>query len=186
MNETMLLLFLEFFKIGLFAVGGGPATIPFLMDLTEKYDWYTMQQLTNMIAISESTPGPVGLNMATYAGVQTVGILGGVISTAGLVIPSVIIIIIVAKFMEGFSENKYVKAAFYGIRPAVTGLIGCAVLGICKVSLFANSGAETVPAVKTIVLCAMIFGLLQIKQLSKLHPALWIFTAAVIGVVFRF
>lgn len=96
MRELVFLLFGEFFKIGLFAVGGGPATLPFLMDLTEKYDWYTMQQLTNMVAISESTPGPIGLNMATYAGVQTLGVFGGVVATAGLVMPSVIVITIIA------------------------------------------------------------------------------------------
>lgn len=186
MRELILLLFWEFFKIGLFAVGGGPATLPFLMDLTEKYDWYTMQQLTNMVAISESTPGPIGLNMATYAGVQTLGVFGGVVATAGLVLPSIVIIIIIARFMEGFSENRFVKAAFYGIRPAVTALIATAVWGICKVSLFTQSGQELIPAVKTIVLCIAIFGLLQIKKLNKLHPAVWIFSAAVIGVVFRF
>ncbi len=186
MRELIFLLFGEFFKIGLFAVGGGPATLPFLMDLTEKYDWYTMQQLTNMVAISESTPGPIGLNMATYAGVQTLGWFGGVVATAGLVLPSVIVITIVAKFMEGFSENRFVKAAFYGIRPAVTALIASAVWGICKVSLFAESGGQMVPALKTIVLCVVIFGCLQVKKLSKLHPGVWILAAAFIGVVFRF
>nr|MBQ8252826.1 chromate transporter [Lachnospiraceae bacterium] len=182
----MVLLFAEFFKIGLFAVGGGPATLPFLMDLTEKYDWFSMEQLTNMVAISESTPGPLGLNMATYAGVQTIGVFGGLISTMGLVIPSIIVITIIAKFMEGFSENRFVKAAFYGIRPAVTALIAAAVFGICKVSLFAVSDGQLVPEIKTILLCVFIFGLLQIKKLSKIHPVLWILSAAVIGVVFRF
>ncbi len=186
MRELVFLLFGEFFKIGLFAVGGGPATLPFLMDLTEKYDWYTMQQLTNMVAISESTPGPIGLNMATYAGVQTLGVFGGVVATAGLVMPSVIVITIIAKFMEGFSENRLVKAAFYGIRPAVTALIASAVWGICRVSLFTQSEGRMVPALKTIVLCVMIFGFLQVKRLNKLHPAVWILAAAFIGVVFRF
>ena len=133
--DTILLLFWEFFKVGLFAVGGGPATLPFLMDLAEKRPWFTMQDLTNMVAISESTPGPLGLNMATYAGVQTLGIFGGLVSTLGLVLPSVVIIILIAKFLDNFSQNKYVRGAFYGIRPAVTALIAAAVLGICKVSL---------------------------------------------------
>ena len=186
MKELVLLLFGEFFKIGLFAVGGGPATLPFLMDLTEKYDWYTMQQLTNMVAISESTPGPIGLNMATYAGVQTMGVFGGLVATTGLVLPSIIVITIIAKFMEGFSENRFVKAAFYGIRPAVTALIASAVWGICKVSLFTENGGQMLPEVKTIVLCILIFGLLQIKKLNKLHPIVWILSAAVIGVAFRF
>lgn len=184
--DTILLLFWEFFKVGLFAVGGGPATLPFLMDLAEKRPWFTMQDLTNMVAISESTPGPLGLNMATYAGVQTLGIFGGLVSTLGLVLPSVVIIILIAKFLDNFSQNKYVKGAFYGIRPAVTALIAAAVLGICKVSLFTETGAGLEPAVKTIILCVIMFVVLQIKKLNRVHPAIWILAAAVIGVVFRF
>lgn len=184
--KELFLLFGEFFKIGLFAVGGGPATLPFLMDLTEKYDWFTMKQLTNMVAISESTPGPIGLNMATYAGVQTMGVFGGAVSTMGLVIPSIVVIILIAKFMEGFSENRFVKAAFWGIRPAVTALIAAAVLGICKVSLFVVSDEQLLPEIKTICLCVVIFGLLQIKKLEKIHPIVWILSAAIIGIVFRF
>ena len=121
--KTALLLFLEFMKIGFVAVGGGPATLPYLMELTTKYDWYTMEDLTNMIAVSESTPGPLGLNMATYAGFRTLGVFGGVVSTAGLVIPSLIIIILIAKFLNDFNENKYVKGAFSAIRPAVCAII---------------------------------------------------------------
>ncbi len=120
MITTALELFWEFFKIGLFAVGGGPATLPFLMDLTNAKPWYTMEQLTNMIAISESTPGPLGLNMSTYAGFQTLGLFGGLVSSFGLVLPSVVIIILIARFLDNFSQNPYVRAAFYGIRPAVT------------------------------------------------------------------
>ncbi len=186
MKDLAFLLFLEFFKIGLFAVGGGPATIPFLIDLTEKYDWFSMEQLTNMVAISESTPGPIGLNMATYAGVQALGVFGGVVATAGLVFPSIVIIIMIARFMEDFSENRFVKAAFFGIRPAVTALIASAVWGICKVSLFVDNGTKSAPAIKTILLCLVIFAMLQIKKLNKLHPAVWILSAAVIGMVFRF
>ena len=98
--SKLLDLFFSFFKIGLFAVGGGPATIPYLMDLTEAKDWYTMKELTNMIAISESTPGPLGINMATYAGFTTAGVAGGIIATLGLVTPSVIVIIIIARFLN--------------------------------------------------------------------------------------
>lgn len=184
-NE-MLLMFWEFMKIGLFAVGGGPATLPYLMDLTEKFDWYTMEDLTNMIAISESTPGPLGLNMATYAGFHTLGTFGGVVSTLGLVLPSVIIIILIAKFLENFNENKYVQGAFAGIRPAVTALIASAVYGVCKVSLVIRTETGYQPAVKTIVLCVIVFGLLQVKKLQKYHPALWLLFAVVIGIVFRF
>lgn len=179
-------LFFSFFKIGLFAVGGGPASIPYLMDLTKQRDWFTMGELTNMIAVSESTPGPVGLNMATYAGFSAAGIWGGLVASLGLVTPSVVIIILIARFLKDFSENPYVKAAFWGVRPAVTALIAAAVYNLCKVSLFVETSDGTVPAVKTIVLAVIMFGCMQIKSLKKLHPALWLLTAAVIGVVFRF
>lgn len=182
----ILLMFLEFMKIGLFAVGGGPATLPYLMDLTEKYDWYTMEDLTNMIAISESTPGPLGLNMATYAGFHTLGVFGGVVSTLGLVIPSIVIIVLVAKFLENFNENKFVQGAFSGIRPAVTALIAAAVYQVCKVSLVVETESGYAPAVKTIVLCVVVFFFLQVKALKKYHPALWLLVAAVVGIVFRF
>ena len=185
MNK-LLDLFFSFFKIGLFAVGGGPATIPYLMDLTETKDWYTMKELTDMIAISESTPGPLGINMATYAGFSTAGIVGGIIATLGLVTPSVIIIIIIARFLNNFSENRYVKAAFFGIRPAVTALIAMAVYNLCKVSLFVETDAGFVPAVKTMILAIVVFFAMQNKKLKKLHPAYWLLAAAVIGVVFRF
>lgn len=185
MNK-LLDLFFSFFKIGLFAVGGGPATIPYLMDLTETKDWYTMKELTDMIAISESTPGPLGINMATYAGFSTAGIVGGIIATLGLVTPSVIVIIIIARFLNNFSENRYVKAAFFGIRPAVTALIAMAVYNLCKVSLFVETDAGFVPAVKTMILAIVVFFAMQNKKLKKLHPACWLLAAAVIGVVFRF
>ena len=178
-------LFISFFKIGLFAVGGGPATIPYLMDLTETKDWFTMEELTNMIAISESTPGPLGLNMATYAGYTAAGPLGGLIASLGLVFPSVVVIILIAKFLQNFSDNKYVKAAFFGIRPAVTALIAMAVYNLCKVSLFIETAEGIRPAIKTMIL-AVVFVLMQNKKLKKLHPALWLLAAAVIGVVFRF
>lgn len=187
MIELAGLLFYEFFKIGLFAVGGGPATIPYLMDLTVSRPWFSMQQLTDMIAIAESTPGPIGLNMATYAGVSTLGIWGGLVATLGLVMPSVIVIILIAKFLENFNENRFVKAAFYAIRPAVAGLIGAAVYSLASVSLFEIDEAGAMhPAIPTIILAVVIFGLLQVKQLQKLHPVFWFIGAAVIGIVFRF
>jgi len=187
MNFTLMIqIFWEFMKIGMFAVGGGPATLPYLMDLTERFDWYTMEELTNMIAISESTPGPLGLNMATYAGFHTLGTFGGVVSTLGLVIPSIVVIIIIAKFLEGFNENKYVKGAFYGIRPAVTAIIAASVYQVCKVSLGTVTESGFEPAIPTIILCVIVFGLLQVKKLQKFHPAIWLLIAAVVGMVFRF
>ncbi len=184
--DRLLALFISFFKIGLFAVGGGPATIPYLMDLTTTRDWFTMQELTNMIAISESTPGPVGLNMATYAGFTTAGVLGGITASAGLVVPSIVVIILIARFLKDFSGNRYVKAAFGGIRPAVTALIAMAVYNLCKVSLFVETQNGLQPAVKTIFLAVIIFFAMRLKKLQHLHPAIWLLIAAVVGIVFRF
>lgn len=184
--SNLLDLFISFFKIGLFAIGGGPATIPYLMDLTTVRDWFTMKELTNMIAISESTPGPLGLNMATYAGFTAAGVLGGVIASLGLVFPSVVIIILIARFLKDFNENKYVKAAFFGIRPAVTALIAMAVFNLCKVSLFIEKEGATVPAFKTIALAVAVFVLMQNQKLKKMHPGISLLFAAVIGAVFRF
>ena len=185
MITTALELFWEFFKIGLFAVGGGPATLPFLMDLTNAKPWYTMEQLTNMIAISESTPGPLGLNMSTYAGFQTLGLFGGLVSSFGLVLPSVVIIILIARFLDNFSQNPYVRAAFYGIRPAVTALIGAAVFGLCRVSLFTETDGVLKPEVGSMIIAVVVFGLLQVKCLKKLHPALWFLLGAGIGIILR-
>lgn len=184
--KTMILLFLEFMKIGFIAVGGGPATLPYLMELTDKYDWYTMEDLTNMIAVSESTPGPLGLNMSTYAGFNTLGLFGGLVSTLGLVIPSLIIIILIAKFLENFNENKYVKGAFAGIRPAVAAIILVSVLKVCRVSLFSIADGVYTPEIKTIVLCIIVFALLQVKKLQKYHPGFWLLFAAIVGLVFQF
>ena len=111
-------LFLEFCKVGLFSVGGGLATIPFLTDLGERTGWFTSGQLADMIAISESTPGPMGVNMATYVGFTSGGPLGGVIATLGLVFPSVIIILIISKFLQKFRQSKVVDGVFYGLRAA--------------------------------------------------------------------
>lgn len=185
MTQIPLLMF-EFFKTGLFAIGGGPATIPFLMDMAEKRPWFTMQELSDMIAISESTPGPIGLNMATFAGFKTSGVIGGVLSTLALVIPSIIIIIIIAKFLDGFQENPIVKAVFKGIRPAVTALIAAAVINLIQVSLFVEEAGVMTPRIKSCILCVIVFGLLQWKKLKKMHPAMWFLIAAVVGIVFQF
>lgn len=117
------LLFYEFFKIGLFAIGGGAVTIPFLFDLIEKYDWYSKEELVNMIAVSQSTPGPIGVNMATFAGFQTAGIWGGIISTAGLVLPSLIIVILISKMLRKYVNTPCWFEIMQTIRPVVIALI---------------------------------------------------------------
>ena len=180
-----LILAYEFFKIGLFSIGGGMATLPFLMDLTRKYDWFTVSELTNMVAISESTPGPVGINMATYAGYNAAGILGAIVATISLTAPAWIIIIMIAKCLENFSENANVKAAFYGIRPAVAALIGYAVWELLKIALVSAAEGKMEINLINAAVCIVTFALLQIKKLGKLHPLVWIAAGACIGIVLK-
>ena len=186
-------LFWEFFKTGLFAVGGGMATIPFLSAMADKTGWFTQQQLADMIAVGESTPGPIGVNMATFVGFTTGGIPGAVIATLGLVTPSVIIILIIARVLESFRQNTYVDAAFYGLRPCSLGLIAAAGLLVVKISLldfdlFAQSGVWTdLFRWKAVALAAVLLVFTRcVKKTKKLHPVVFILASALIGVVFKF
>ena len=178
-------LFFEFFKTGLFAVGGGLATLPFLYDIAEKYPWFTKASLSDMLAVSESTPGPIGVNMATYAGFSAAGILGGITATFGLVLPSVIVIVLVAKALDKFSENKYVINAFYGLRPAVCALIATAGVEVIKTSLLnpelyaKTKRLADMFNIKYLVLFALIF---IINKKIKLHPIFIILLSAVCGI----
>ena len=190
----LLTLFFEFFKTGLFAVGGGMATLPFLYDMSARHpDWFTTAQLADMIAVSESTPGPIGVNMATYVGFRTAGVLGGLITTLGLVAPSVIIILIVARVLKQFRENKYVDAAFYGLRPCSVGLIAAAGVLVVKIALFdfdayALSGSlSDLFKVKALILAAVLLVLTRaVKATKKLHPIFFIVGSAAVGVLFSF
>lgn len=184
--KLALRLFWEFFKIGLFAVGGGPATLPYLMELTNRFDWFSLKELTDMIAVSESTPGPLGVNMATYAGFEAFGLFGGIISTIGLVVPSIIVITIIAAYFDKMNQNEKVQAAFKGVRPAVTAVIGAAVFNLCRVSLFNADVSGISPIWKTIILSIIVLSLLQIKKLKTMHPFLWFVFGAIIGIVFLF
>ena len=186
-------LFYEFFKTGLFAIGGGMATLPFLYDMADKTGWFTAAQLSDMIAISESTPGPIGVNMATYVGYTTGGIIGGIIATIGLITPSIIVIIIIAFFLKSFRENKYVDAAFYGLRPASTGLIAGAgstvvMITLFKLDLFKQTGSIiNLFDWKALVLAVIIFILTNyVKVTKKLHPVVFIAGSAIVGIVFGF
>lgn len=183
--NVYLQLFIEFFQIGLFAVGGGPATIPFLMDLARRVDWYTQADVASMLAVSESTPGPLGINMATYAGYHAAGFFGGVLATLSLVLPSLIVIILIARLLENFSENAYVQAAFRVIRPAVTGLIAAAVLGIFRTALFTGADGSFQVPVFSVFLCILFFAGMNGKKLKKLHPVVWILAGAAFGIVFQ-
>ena len=185
---TFLQLFFEFFKAGLFAIGGGLATIPFLTDIGSRTGWFTAGDLANMIAISESTPGPMGVNMATYVGFVTRGIPGAIISTLGLVTPSVIVILIIAAFLKAFRHNRYVEAAFYGLRPASTAMVAAAGLSVVAITLL-NTGAagQAIVNWKALALAAVILVLTRwVKPTKGLHPIVFILASAVVGVVFNF
>ena len=185
-------LFWEFFKVGLLSVGGGLATLPFLYSLGAKTGWFSTADVANMLAVSESTPGPIGVNMATYAGFDCGGVLGGVVATLGLVTPSVIVIVLIAMALQAFRTNKYVDAAFYTLHPASTGLIaaaGWSVFALVLVNLDAYRASYQLADLlqwKNLILFAVIWVLTNlVKPLKKLHPVVFLALAAVVGIVFR-
>ena len=185
-------LFWEFFKVGLFSVGGGLATLPFLYSLGAKTGWFSTADVANMLAVSESTPGPIGVNMATYAGFDCAGVLGGVVATLGLVTPSVIVIVLIAMALQAFRTNKYVDAAFYTLHPASTGLIaaaGWSVFALVLVNFDAYRASYQQADLlqwKNLILFAVIWVLTNlVKPLKKLHPVVFLALAAVVGIVFR-
>ena len=168
------------------------ATVPFLYDMGARHGWFTEAQLADMIAVADSTPGPIGVNMATYVGYTTAGFFGSLLATFSLVLPSVIIILIVAKVLQAFKENFYVKSAFYALRPASTGLIaaaGCTVaaISILNLPLFKETGNITdIISLPSLILCAVLLVLTNIKPLKKLHPVAFIALSAIVGIVFKF
>lgn len=164
-------LFWEFFKIGLFAVGGGLVTIPFLFELTKKFDWFTAQELMDMIAVSQSTPGPVGINMATYAGFKTAGVFGGITATFGLALPSLIIVILVSKLLSRYAENLFVDDIMTAIRPA-----GIALILQAGIELFKLSVTDYFSFV-------IMLGFLILIYFYKKSPIFYIILSAIVGVV---
>ena len=175
-----LLLAFEFFKIGLFAVGGGLATIPFLYDLIDTYGWFSEQMLTNMIAISEATPGPIGVNMATYVGyLSSNSYLGAITTSLALIAPSIIVTNIIAKFLESFKTNKYVTWVFYGLRASVCALVCIAALTIFKSALLPNDQF----ILKHFIL--FLIGVFITMKYKKLHPIALIVSGAILGIIFQ-
>ncbi len=186
---TLLRLMFEFFKTGLFAVGGGLATLPFLYEISDKTGWFSHADIADMIAISESTPGAIGINMSTYAGFKTMGVPGGLIATVGLALPSIIVILIIARFLNKFRNNPLVEGAFYGLRPASIAMITAAGLNVAKVALvnlnaYGMSGNLGDMFIwKAIILAVLIF--IGQKKL-KWHPVVFIAISAVVGILFQF
>jgi chromate transporter len=176
----------EFFKTGLFAVGGGLATVPFLKEMSVNYGWFTVSDLSTMIAVSESTPGPIGINMATYIGNHMFGFFGGLATTLSLIAPSVITICIIARILEKFKDSKAVKAVFDGLRPAVVGFILSAVLSIVIAALFHAEawGSGDIAALfnfPSLIIFALMLGYYKWKP--DTHPILLITVAAAAGII---
>ena len=190
-------LYLRFFMTGLFAVGGGLATIPFLQEMAETTGWFTAAELADMIAVSEYTPGAMGVNMATYVGYTTAGVLGDIIATMGLITPSIIIILIVAKILDKFRTNKYVQWAFYGLRAASVALISVATLAVAEMALLKGDISALAGGAGAGSSIAGIFGLLDFKciflavlifmgmrKFKKIHPSVFIGISALAGIIF--
>ena len=192
-------LFYEFFKTGLFTIGGGMATVPFLYKMSDATGWFTHSELANMIAVGESTPGPIGVNMATYVGFVTgmdqgglaFALLGSVIATLGLVAPSYIVITIIAAFLKSFRDNKYVDFAFYGLRPASAGLIAAAGISVLQTALmfpeelakgFSLQAINWLGCILAIVLWILTN---KVKKTKGLHPVVFILASALIGIVLQ-
>lgn len=163
----------EFFKIGLLAVGGGLVTVPFLFDLAETYGWFTTTELTDMIAVSQSTPGPMGINMATYAGFTTAGVSGALAATLSEVLPSMIVIYIVSHILDKWAQNRYVTGVLAAIRPAVMALILFAGWAIAKI---------TIIDVKTLVILA---ALVAVMRFYKKNAIFYIVISAAIGLLLK-
>lgn len=187
MMMLYLRLFYEFFKTGLFSVGGGLATLPFLYDISDRMGWFTHEQVADMLAISESTPGPIGINMATYAGFTTGGVLGSIIATIGISTPSIAIILIIAMFLKKFRNNKYVDRVFYGLRPASLAMISAAFISIVRISiinipLFKSTGSVLdLISIPALILAGCVFVL---NRKTKLHPIWFILASAAAGILY--
>lgn len=175
-------LYWEFFKIGLFAAGGGMATVPFLFDLSARTGWFTAADLANMIAVSEATPGPIGINMATYVGYVSAGPAGGLIASLGLITPAVVIILLISCLLGAVWKGKRVQAVFRALRPASVGLILAAAWTVCEVSLFSLEGGFTLyPA--AVALFAAILLLMNLPRTKSVPPVLYVAAAAAAGVI---
>ncbi len=189
---TLLNLFFEFLLIGLFAIGGGLATLPFLNELGERTGWFTSMELANMLAVSEATPGPIGINMATYVGYEVGGILGGALATIGLILPSLIIALVIYKVFTKFEENRFVEGAMYGLRPASIALVAVALIYVIGSTFFYKAPdiydlLNISINYKAVILFAIVFIFaILIKKTSKIHPIFYIFISAVVGIVFQF
>lgn len=189
--STIFLICFEFFKTGLFAIGGGLATIPFLYEMSDVYGWFSHHEILNFIAVAESTPGPVGINMATYAGYLTNGLPGAILTTFSLVLPSVVVILIVAKVLERFRQNKFVIVGFHILRPASTALIAAAGFNVLLIVLFDvekltfdmfSKIGSIFTHVNWIAIIIFVCLFIAMKIFDKVHPLVFILISAAVGI----
>ena len=175
-------LFINFARIAVCTLGGGSATIPFLMELPQRYDWVTSKQLAGIIAVGESAPGPGGVNMASYIGYEAVGIAGVVSAVAGLCLPSVLIVLVLAACLKGFERRPMVRQFFYGLRPAVVAAVAVAVIGLMKLMLLRGG----LPYWRAIAVYAAGMAVTHLPALKRVHLFVWILAAGGLGMLFAF
>lgn len=176
-------LFVTFFVIGICTFGGGYAMVPLITEEVVKNGWLTRTEIVDFIAVSESTPGPFAINIATYVGIETAGLVGAVSATLGVLLPSFIIIILVAKFYDRFRKAKPVEGALQGIRPAAVGLIGAAVLSIGKTAFLFEGIAWRDVLSYDFLSKVVIFALLLVGMCKKIKPVMLIIAGAILGII---
>ncbi len=179
-------LFLVFLKLGAFTFGGGAAMMPFLQDEVVDRGWLTMEEFIDFVAISESTPGPFAVNIATYIGVEKAGILGSLVATLGLVLPSFVIILLIARFYNKFKESNLVKGAMNGLKPASIGLIAAAVVSIGQAVLFPNGFAWSEFVSYNFITSIIIFIPMFVLCIKKVHPIIVVLASGAMGIGFGF
>ena len=191
MIKTILLLIFEFMKTGLLAVGGGMAAIRFLQDMIAQYGWITAEELANIIAVAESTPGPIGINAATYMGYSVLsnygicwGILGGIITTLSLITPQIAVIVLVARGLEKYRSSKLVNDAFSALRPAAAALVASAGWSVVQSTLEISAQPLSINLI-SFVIYALLLMAMALPKLKKLHPALFLLIGGIIGILFQ-
>ena len=180
----LLTLYIEFFKIGLFAVGGGLATLPFLYDLSDRYGWFSYEQLADMIAVSESTPGAIGVNMATYVGSIQAGVIGAFLATLGVVLPAFVIILLVMVLLKNILGNKYVQAVLQGLKACVVGIILATGLHMIVTNCIETEGKAGINRQAVIIMVILLITMFLHKRITKkkISPITLIVISAVVGI----
>jgi chromate transporter len=177
----LIFLFAQFFKIGLFSVGGGYATLPFLYELADAYDWLSREDVGNMLAVAQSLPGAIGVNLSAYTGFRYAGVPGGFAAALGLVSPSIIIIVVIARLLSAFKQSKTMAALLAGFRPAGAGLLSAAAFAAIAVSLYTPGWRIWYEALRwreTALFVVLFFLIFKFKK----HPVFYIAVAGAAGI----